>query len=68
MELRVNGDKLRVSQAALDYLIVEQPRDSAPCEGEVSITNDGRPHTQAVVLPLGMSADSKRVTIADCIA
>lgn len=68
MELRVAGDTLRVMQAAPDYVFVDHPRDIPPCAGEISITIDGREHLQRVILPLGMSADSQRVAISDCIA
>jgi len=64
MRLIVNGDSIRITHMALDFLRVEAVRDYAPCEATIFMQVDASESEWKVRLPEGISKDSKRVALA----
>ena len=64
MQLLVNGGSFRVVQMGPDFLLVEEPFDHPPADASVVLQVDGTERRWNVLLPNGISVDSKRVAIA----
>lgn len=65
MQLLLNGGAVRIVQMGPDFLLVENPFDHPPTESaSVVFQVDDQLRRWNVVLPEGLSAGSKRVTIA----
>jgi hypothetical protein len=64
MRLLVNGDVLSVAQMGPDFLLVDEPIDHPPCNASLTLRVDQSERRWDVHLPQGISATSKRVSIA----
>jgi hypothetical protein len=64
MRLIVNGAPIRITQMGPDFLFVESASDHPPGEATIVLQVDGSERQWNVHLPNGISAGSKRVTIA----
>jgi hypothetical protein len=64
MQLVINGGSIRVAQMGPDFLLLDEPIDHPPADASVVLQVDGRERRWNVLLPNGISAASKRVTIA----
>lgn len=58
MRLRVNGHSFRIGQLGPDFIILDDPSDSPPGAGEITMSIDGRARSWAVELPDGISIHS----------
>lgn len=67
MELLVNGSSLSVVQMGPDFILVAAPINHPPGEASLLLQVDEKEHRWNISLPLGISADSKRVKIAPSI-
>ena len=54
MQLRVNGRTFSIGQLGPDFLILDDPSDHPPAEGEVMVSIDGRERRWTVWLPEGV--------------
>jgi len=66
MELSVNGRIFSVGQLGPDFLILDDPVDHPPAEGEIMVSIDGRVRRWRVRLPDGVAVGKVRTRIADC--
>jgi hypothetical protein len=66
MELSVNGAVFSIGQLGPDYLILDDPTDHPPAEGEITVSIDGRVKRWRVQLPDGIAAGTLETRIADC--
>lgn len=64
MHLRLNGRLFTVTHMAPGYVIVDDPVDYQPCEGELTLSVDGRLKRWMVLLSNGMSRSAQRVNIS----
>jgi len=64
MRLLVNDLSLSVAQMGPDFLLLDSPADHPPADARVVLQVDQSERTWNVRLPNGISADTKRVTIA----
>jgi hypothetical protein len=64
MRLQVNGRSLTVVQLGQDFLLVDEPLNHPPGQASVFMKVDDKERCWPVHLPEGISASSKRVTIA----
>jgi hypothetical protein len=65
MQLRVNGSVFVVGQLGPDFLMLDDPTDQPPGEGEVTVSIDGRVRRWRVRLPDGVAAGRSETRIAD---
>jgi len=56
MQLSVNGQVFRIGQLGPDFLILDNPADHPPAEGEITMSIDGEISRWMVQLPHGVSA------------
>jgi hypothetical protein len=68
MELLVNGHSLSVDQMGPDFVLVAAPINQPPSEASLLLQVDEIAHRWNVNLPLGISADTKRIKIAPSLA
>lgn len=66
MELTVNGRIFSVGQLGPDFLVLDDPVDHPPADGEMMVSIDGRVKRGPVRLPEGVSASEGWTRIADC--
>jgi hypothetical protein len=66
MELRVNGRVFSVDQLGPDFLILDDPIEHPPAEGEMMVSIDGEVKRWPVLLPEGVSPAKVRTPVADC--
>ena len=64
MRLIVNGTVVRITQMGPDFLFIESPTDHPPCEASILFRVDDSESEWKVMLPEGISKDSKRVALA----
>ena len=64
MQLLLNGSSVRIVQMGPDFLLVDEPFDHPPDHASVVFQVDGNERTWNILLPSGLSAGSKRVSIA----
>ena len=64
MRLLVNDLSLSVAQMGPDFLLLDAPADHPPTDARVVMQVDQSERTWNVHLPHGISAGTKRVTIA----
>jgi hypothetical protein len=64
MRLIVNGESISITHMGPDLLLVESPRDHAPCQATILLRVDESERQWQVRLPEGISKDSKRVVLA----
>jgi len=64
MRLIVNGTVVRITQMGPDFLFIESPTDHPPCEASILLRVDDSESEWKVMLPEGISKDSKRVALA----
>jgi hypothetical protein len=60
MQLRVKGIKLRIVQLGEAFVILDAPVDHPPARGIITISIDGRVRRWPVILPDGMSAETRK--------
>lgn len=65
MTLQMGGTQWIVSQMGPDFLILAEPTAFPPSQGIVTLTVDGQSEAIPVVLPRGISANSREVEIAE---
>ena len=65
MVLHLDGAEVPVAQMGPDFLILKEPFSSSASEGIVTLTVDGVSEEIPVLLPNGITPDSKRVEIAE---
>lgn len=65
MHLTVNGQVFSIGQLGPDFLILDDPVDHPPAEGEITFSVDGRVRRWLVRLPDGIVAGSRDTRIAD---
>jgi hypothetical protein len=64
MHLRLNGRVFSIGQMGPDFLMLDDPADTPPAEGEITLSIDGRERRWTVRLPAGISATSRETKIA----
>ncbi|MHB8521215.1 MAG: hypothetical protein ACYDH9_10705 [Limisphaerales bacterium] len=64
MRLLVNGCSIAVVQMGPDFLLVEAPINHPPGDASVVLQVDQNERRWNVLLPNGISAESKRIAIA----
>lgn len=64
MHLRLRGQAIPVVQMGPDFLLVDAASDQAPGEASLELKVDASERSWRIRLPEGISAGSKRVTIA----
>ena len=64
MRLILNGLSVRITHMGPDFLFVESPPEHPPSQATIALSVDGSESQWQVSLPHGISANSKRVTIA----
>ncbi len=65
IQLLLDGHCLQVGQLGPDFLLLKKPFPHLPTLGTVVVRVDETEHRWQVRLPEGISADSRRVVIAD---
>ena len=55
MQLSVNGHIFRIGQLGPDFLILDDPADHPPAEGEITMSIDGEESRWRVRLPDGVA-------------
>ena len=63
--LLLNGDSIPVAQLGPGFLLLDAPTDHPPGNASIVLRVDQSESRWAVRLPKGISANSKRVPIAD---
>jgi hypothetical protein len=66
MELRLKGDVLPITQLGRDFLILANPIEYPPADGEISLSVDGEEDHWRIRLPEGLSPSRQRSKIAPC--
>jgi len=61
-KLLVNGERFQVGQICRDSLVLQAPRDVAPCNAELVVTVNGKDNVYPIFLPHGISSQSEAVT------
>ena len=64
MSLCVNGHTFHIGHLGPTFLILDDPADYPPSEGEITVSIDGRVKRWHVQLPDGVSASKPRSRIA----
>jgi hypothetical protein len=64
MQLYVNGHAFRIGQLGPDFLILDDPADLPPAEGEITMSIDGEVSRWKVQLPDGISVKREETRIA----
>jgi len=64
MRLMVNGESLSVTHMGPDFLIIESASNHPPSDATIILRVDHSERRWNVYLPNGISAESKRVSIA----
>ena len=64
MQLRVNGQIFSIGQLGPDFLILDDPADHPPAEGEITLSVDGRERRWTVRLPDGIAAGALETRIS----
>jgi hypothetical protein len=67
MELRLNGHILPIGQLGPDFLVLRNPIDHPPTDGEIALSIDGHEDRWPVRLPDGLSGSQTRARIARCL-
>ena len=65
MHLSVDGRTFSIGQLGPDFIILDDPSDLPPAEGEIKLAIDGRMRRWRVQLPEGISKSRQRTRIAD---
>ena len=63
MHLRLNGHVFSIGQLGPDFLILDDPADCPPAEGEIALSIDGRERRWNVHLPDGVVAGEPKSRI-----
>ena len=66
MQLCVNGHVFSIGQLGPDFLILDNPADQPPGDGEIAVSIDGRQRRWGVRLPDGVRAGKAETRIALC--
>ena len=64
MSLCVNGHTFHIGHLGPTFLILDDPADYPPSEGEITVSIDGRVKRWHVQLPDGVAASKPRTRIA----
>jgi hypothetical protein len=65
MQLTVNGHVLAIGQLGPDFIILRDPINHPPAEGELAMWVDGRERRWNVYLPQGISVEAAETRIAE---
>lgn len=65
MVLRLGGQTVPVAQMGPTFILLKEPFSSSARSGVITLTVDGVSEEIPVLLPSGISSDSKRVEIAE---
>ena len=63
MDLSVNGRTFSIGQLGPNFLILDDPADHPPADGEITFSVDGRVRRWTVHLPEGIVAERARTPI-----
>jgi hypothetical protein len=66
MTLSVNGDVLKISHLAPEFIILRSPIEHDPADAEIFLSIDGDEQRRMVHLVNGIHPDRLRTTIAPC--
>jgi hypothetical protein len=66
MQLIVSGETISITHMGPDYLLVNCANDYPPGEATIVLQVDQSESRWQVILPKGISRNSKRVTLAPC--
>jgi hypothetical protein len=64
MQLSVNGHVFVIGQLGPDFVILDNPIDHPPTQGEITLSIDGRVKRWTVYLPTGISARQGETSIS----
>ena len=64
MQLYVNGHAFVIGQLGPDFVILDDPVDHPPAEGEIIMSIDGRERRWHVHLPSGINAQQGETVIS----
>jgi len=64
MQLSVNGHVLSIAQLGPDFIMLDDPPDQPPSDGEIAVWIDGRERRWNVHLPDGIRADQDETRIS----
>ena len=67
-KLLVNGEHFQVGQIGQNSLVLQEPRDIAPCDAELIVTVNGQNNIYPIYLPQGVSCKSQTVAMIDLSA
>jgi hypothetical protein len=65
MQLAVNGHTFVIGHLGPEFVILRNPIDHPPAQGEITMSVDGRVRRWRVQLPEGISAHKPRTRIQD---
>jgi len=68
MQLSINGQTFSIGQLGPDFLILDEPVDHPPAEGEITLSVDGRERRWPVRLIDGIKTGQGRTRIADALS
>jgi hypothetical protein len=66
MELRLIGHVLPIGQLGPNFLVLRNPIDHPPTDGEIALSIDGHQERWAVRLPDGLCGSQRRARISRC--
>ena len=66
MTLCINGQSFRIGQLGPDFLILDDPADLPPSQGEIAVSIDGHIKRWQVHLPDGVSIANQICLIQNC--
>jgi len=66
MQLVINGDTISITHMGPDYLLVDCAKDYPPGTASIFLQVDQSESRWQVILPNGISKNSKRVALAPC--
>lgn len=64
MQLSVNGHVLSIAQLGPDFIMLDDPPDQPPSDGEIAVWIDGYERRWNVHLPDGIRADQDETRIS----
>ncbi len=64
MQLSVNGHVFVIGQLGPDFVILDNPIDHPPAEGEITLSIDGRSRRWSVCLPAGIQRNGDETRIS----
>lgn len=68
MQLQINGHVFAIGQLGPDFLVLRDPVDYPPGDGEITVSIDGDVRRWSVQLPDGITANQPRTKVSQYVA